>query len=111
MDTSPQAIDHVAWSRPEAERPGTPLVVALHGRGADESSMVALAPFLPAGLTIAAPRGPLGVHGGWTWFANRGIGRPIEESIAATAAALLAWLDDAAVRHASVSILGFSGGT
>jgi phospholipase/carboxylesterase len=110
MDTSP-AIDHVAWSRPEAERPGAPLVVALHGRGADESSMTALAPFLPADLTIAAPRGPLAVDGGWTWFANRGIGRPIEESIAATAAALFSWLDDVAVHHTSVTILGFSGGT
>jgi phospholipase/carboxylesterase len=101
-----------AWSRPEGARAGTPLVVALHGRGANEASMLALAPGLPAGVTVAAPRGPIALGAGaFTWFENRGIGRPVEASIRATGDLLLSWLDDVAAAHTSVTLLGFSGGT
>jgi phospholipase/carboxylesterase len=105
------SIEHVAWSNAEQERPGTPLVVALHGRGADESSMIELSPYLPAFVTVAAPRAPIAVDQGFAWFANRGIGRPIEESIKATGAALFHWLDAVAAPHTHVVVLGFSGGT
>jgi phospholipase/carboxylesterase len=109
--TTAPRISHVTWSDAELERAGKPLVVALHGRGADESSMASLAPYLPSGVSVAAPRGPVAADGGWTWFANRGIGRPIEESIQATAGALFAWLDEVSEQHSSVTIAGFSGGT
>jgi phospholipase/carboxylesterase len=105
------SIETVAWSRPPAERPGTVLVVALHGRGSDESSMIGLSSYLPDDVTIAAPRGPVDLGGGSTWFENRGIGRPVEASIRATAEAFFAWLDDASKVHSAVVILGFSGGT
>ncbi|WOP19824.1 alpha/beta hydrolase [Raineyella sp. LH-20] len=104
-------ITTAAWSRPEAERPGTTLVVALHGRGSDESSMLALAALLPESATLVAPRGPIPVGGGWTWFENKGIGRPLEASIKETAAALLAWLATVEQDHTRVVLLGFSGGT
>lgn len=104
-------ITAAAWGRPEAERPGTTLVVALHGRGADESSMVGLAGLMPASVTLVAPRGPVQVGEGWTWFDNQGIGRPLEASIKETAAALLAWLDDVADQHSRIVLVGFSGGT
>jgi len=107
----PNAIDRVSWSRPDAERPGTLLVVALHGRGSDESSMIGLTQYLPANVTVAAPRGPVDLGGGSTWFENRGIGRPIEASIKSTADAVFAWLDEVATPHSGVVILGFSGGT
>lgn len=104
-------IEHVAWSLPEADRSGTLLVVALHGRGADEHSMVGLSTHLPVGLTLAAPRAPIDLNGGYAWFANRGIGRPIEESIKAVGESLRTWLDAAATGHSGVALLGFSGGT
>lgn len=100
-----------AWSRPKPERPGTTLVVALHGRGADESSLVGIGGLMPESVTVVAPRGPIQVGEGWTWFDNKGIGRPREESIKETAAALFAWLDEVADDHAAVILLGFSGGT
>lgn len=104
-------ITAAAWSRPAAERPGTTLVVALHGRGADESSLVGIGGLMPETVTVAAPRGPIQVGEGWTWFDNKGIGRPREESIKQTAAALFDWLDEVAEDHAAVILLGFSGGT
>lgn len=104
-------ITEVAWSNAPADRAGTLLVVALHGRGADETSMVGIDSYLPSGVTVAAPRGPIALDVGFTWFENRGIGRPIAESIQATADGLFAWLDTVAVAHTGVVVLGFSGGT
>jgi phospholipase/carboxylesterase len=104
-------ISEVAWSRSEATRQGTALVVALHGRGADERGMVALAAQLPRSVTVAAVRAPIAEGGGYAWFANRGIGRPIAESIAGTASAVFPWLDGVTPEHSCVVLLGFSGGT
>lgn len=100
----------VSWTR--ADRKGTPLLVALHGRGADETSLVPLFSQLPDAFTIAAVRGPIALDtGGYTWFENRGIGRPVESSIKATSDLLFSWLDEVADDHESVTLLGFSGGT
>lgn len=87
------------------------LVVALHGRGSDESSMLGLADLLPGFVTLVAPRGPVPLEVGFTWFENAGIGRPLEPSIRASAQALLEWLDAVASAYARVVLLGFSGGT
>jgi phospholipase/carboxylesterase len=102
---------HVLWSADEAARAGTHLVVALHGRGADETSFRGLERLLPPGTTVASVRAPIGEGGGWAWFANRGIGRPVAESIAASARLLFGWLDEVSGDFASVSLFGFSGGT
>ncbi|WP_431998946.1 hypothetical protein [Streptomyces fungicidicus] len=47
------AAPTVSWSVAPDRRPGTPLVVALHGRGADEASFAQLAPRLPAEASVA----------------------------------------------------------
>jgi phospholipase/carboxylesterase len=100
----------VHWSRAETERDGTPLLVALHGRGADERTFSEIAPHLPEDTTIAFVRAPIAEDGGYAWFANRGIGRPVAESIADSTERIFGWLDGEAARHTSVSLLGFSGG-
>jgi phospholipase/carboxylesterase len=100
----------VLWSRADTERDGTPLLVALHGRGADEQTFSEIAPYLPDVCTVAFVRAPIAEGDGYAWFVNRGIGRPVAESIAASAGQLFAWLDSVAARHSSVSLLGFSGG-
>ena len=102
----------VAWSA-GADRPDLPLVVLLHGRGADERSILGLASHLPDHLSAAsyaAVRAPIGEGGGYAWFANRGIGRPLPESLAATTAWFRAWLDDVAPEGRPVVLIGFSGG-
>jgi phospholipase/carboxylesterase len=90
--------------------PQAPLVVLLHGRGSHEREILSLAGRLPAGPAYAAVRAPIAEGGGFAWFANRGIGRPVAESLAATTAWFRAWLDEAAPGGRPVVLVGFSGG-
>lgn len=87
-----------------------PLVVLLHGRGSDEADIITLAEHLPDGFAYAAVRAPIAEGGGYAWFANRGIGRPVPESLAETMAWFRAWLDDVAPAGRPVVLVGFSGG-
>lgn len=87
-----------------------PLVVLFHGRGSDASDIVGLADHLPAGFRYAAVRAPIAEGGGFAWFANRGIGRPVPESLAETMAWFRAWLDVEEPGDRPVFLVGFSGG-
>jgi phospholipase/carboxylesterase len=93
-----------------ATEPAAPLVVLLHGRGADETGIIGLADHLPAGAAYAAVRAPIVEGGGYAWFANRGIGRPVEDSLRATMDWFRGWLDDVAPPGRPVVLVGFSGG-
>jgi len=98
----------VAWAAPDD--PARPLVVLLHGRGADEAGILGLADRLPVGPSYAAVRAPISEGGGYAWFANRGIGRPVAESLAETMAWFRGWLDGVAPAGRPVVLVGFSGG-
>lgn len=106
----PTGIEVAAWS-PASQAPSDTLVVALHGRGSTETAWADAPTWLPQGVTVAALRGPVALNPGFTWFENRGIGRPLTESIQATNAAILTWLDEHAEAYEHIVILGFSGGT
>ncbi len=93
-----------------ADDPDAPLVVLLHGRGSDEQDIIGLADLLPTGPAYAAVRAPIGEGGGYAWFANRGIGRPVPESLADGIAWFRAWLDRVAPTGRPVVLVGFSGG-
>ena len=98
----------VAWrGQQDGERP---LVVLLHGRGSNETDIVALADHLPDDLDYAAVRAPIAEGGGYAWFANRGIGRPVAESLEETMAWFRSWLDEVAPAGRPVVLVGFSGG-
>lgn len=90
--------------------PLSPLVVLLHGRGSSEREILTLAPHLPAGVEYAAVRAPIAEGGGFAWFANRGIGRPVAESLDATMRWFGQWLDAVAPPGRPVVLVGFSGG-
>jgi len=98
----------VAWRG--STHPDAPLVVLLHGRGSNENDIIALADHLPDGLAYAAVRAPIAEGGGYAWFANRGIGRPIAESLADTMGWFRTWLDPVAPLGRPVVLVGFSGG-
>jgi phospholipase/carboxylesterase len=87
-----------------------PLVVLLHGRGSNEREILGLASHLPAGPAYAAVRAPIAEGGGYAWFANRGTGRPVAESLAATMNWFRTWLDEIAPAGRPVLLVGFSGG-
>jgi phospholipase/carboxylesterase len=90
--------------------PQAPLVVLLHGRGSHEQEIISLAVHLPAGPQYAAVRAPIAEGGGFAWFANRGIGRPVAASLAETMAWFRGWLDAVAPAGRPVVLVGFSGG-
>ena len=90
--------------------PAAPLVVLLHGRGSHEREIISLAQHLPPGPAYAAVRAPIAEGGGYAWFANRGIGRPVPESLRATMDWFRAWLDSVAPAGRAVVLVGFSGG-
>ncbi|MCX5416041.1 alpha/beta hydrolase [Streptomyces sp. NBC_00059] len=88
----------------------SPLVVLLHGRGSRESDIIGLADALPGTLSYAALRAPIAENGGFAWFANRGIGRPVPDSLRATMDWFGAWLASVAPPGRPVLLVGFSGG-
>jgi phospholipase/carboxylesterase len=90
--------------------PDAPLVVLLHGRGSNDQDIISLAPHLPTGVAYSAVRAPIAEGGGFAWFANRGIGRPVAESLAGTMSWFRTWLDDIAPVGRPVIVVGFSGG-
>ncbi|WP_328907787.1 phospholipase [Streptomyces sp. NBC_00234] len=97
----------VVVTRGDAE---SPLVVLLHGRGSHEGEIIGLAEDLPGSLSYAAVRAPIAESGGFAWFANRGIGRPVPQSLRATMDWFREWLDDVAPPGRPVFLVGFSGG-
>jgi phospholipase/carboxylesterase len=94
-----------------APGPGAPLLVLLHGFGSHEGDLLGLAPHLPGGLALAAPRGPLPGGPGFAWAPLATPGRPEPARVRAAAGALLTWLDaDPRVGTRPVALLGFSQG-
>lgn len=90
--------------------PAAPLVVLLHGRGSSERDIIELAPHLPHSAAYAAVRAPIAEGTGFAWFANRGIGRPLADSLRETMDWFTSWLDTFAPRGREVILVGFSGG-
>ena len=93
-----------------SDDPAAPLVVLLHGRGSRETDIIELATVLPDGATYAALRAPIAEGDGYAWFANRGIGRPVPESLDVTMRWARSWLDELAPAGRPVILVGFSGG-
>jgi phospholipase/carboxylesterase len=103
----------VVWRRPAKSGAGTPLVVLLHGRGADENDLIDVAGVLPREFAYASVRAPVPLEGGgFTWFANRGIARPVAQSVRDSVAMLRGWLDDPALEYGARTcyLFGFSAG-
>lgn len=57
------------------------VAVLLHGRGSHVGEPATLASHLPGHVAVVAPRGPVVLGAAqFTWFENRGIGRPLPGS-------------------------------
>jgi phospholipase/carboxylesterase len=82
---------------------GTPVLVLLHGRGADASDLAGLRPWLPDHLALVLPRAPFpaadwGYGPGWAWYRYAGDDRPEVGSFRSSQQALEAFLGSLAER-------------
>lgn len=100
----------VQWSHPEDQRAGKPLLVLLHGYGANEQDLMGLADMLPAGFAIASVRAPLAMGQGYTWFPLTASIEYTLERVTEASAYVQEWIDGIRPHHPSVTLLGFSMG-
>ncbi|HZG42876.1 MAG TPA: alpha/beta fold hydrolase [Longimicrobium sp.] len=106
---------------PPDAQDGAPLVVLLHGRGADRFDLLSLAPHLAPGAVVVTPEAPhSGTHWGygpgWAWYRYMGGTTPEPQSFEASQQALSEFLVDIPsrlpVRTGPLVLGGFSqGGT
>lgn len=107
------SIDDTATRWMPDERTGLPLLVLLHGYGADEHDLFGLAPFLPEGIavaSVAAPLKPPWPMPGRSWYAIDGLNGRDPDAVTTAARAFVHWLDTAAAGAPTVALLGFSQG-
>jgi phospholipase/carboxylesterase len=113
MAENPALDDSVAlWSAEAAERAGRPLLVLLHGYGADERDLFALAGHLPPEFVVAAVRAPLAPPfpaPGFSWYPIEGLDGRDPEHVTKAASLVVDWID-AVAPGADVGLLGFSQG-
>jgi phospholipase/carboxylesterase len=110
---APLDAEAVLWSVQGGEREGQPLLVLLHGYGADERDLFGLVPYLPPAFAVAAVRAPLAPPfpaPGYSWYPIENLEDRDPVHTTAAAAGLLAWADAAASAHPSIGLLGFSQG-
>jgi len=109
----PLDADAVLWSLPPDEREDRPLLVLLHGYGADERDLFGLVPYLPPEVAVAAVRAPLAPPfpaPGYSWYPIEGLESRDPEHVTAAATRLIEWTDAAASAHPSMGLIGFSQG-
>ncbi len=100
----------VLWSMSEADRAGKPLLVLLHGHGANEQDLFSLAELLPGEFAVAALRAPIATGPGFTWFPLTASIDYTLDAVTDASAYVLDWLDSVKANHPSVTLLGFSMG-
>ncbi len=104
--------DAVLWSADAADRADRPLLVLLHGYGADERDLFALVPYLPPEYVVAAMRAPLSPpfpSPGFSWYPIEGLDGRDPQHVTDAASLVSAWVD-AVAPGAVVGLLGFSQG-
>ncbi|WP_341994322.1 alpha/beta hydrolase-fold protein [Microbacterium sp. LWH7-1.2] len=113
--TSPAPLDAdpVRWSAEPGDRDGRPLLILLHGYGADENDLFGLVPYLPEEFVVAAVRAPLAPPfpaPGFSWYPIEGLDGRDPDHVTAAAHRLIAWTEAAASVDVPVGLLGFSQG-
>lgn len=87
-----------------SEHPAAPLVLALHGNGTSEHSMIEISPWLPHGpVTHIAVRAPIEHGRGYSWFLD-------DADLPETVRWLLDWLDTEGDPERPVLLIGFREG-
>ncbi|MBC5816334.1 MAG: hypothetical protein GIW97_07310 [Candidatus Eremiobacteraeota bacterium] len=105
----------VRWRKARgAKKARPPLMVLLHGRGADEHDLFGLETSIDPAFAIASVRAPLETdEGGYMWSESRSPGRYIAESLRGSMSWLRAWfdsLDAGRDEKQEIYLFGFSAG-
>lgn len=100
----------ILWSRPETERAGTPLLVMLHGYGADEQDLFGVVASLPEQFTVASIRAADRAGPGYAWFSLRNDVTFSLEAVKDATTHLQQWIDEIRANHSTVTLFGFSQG-
>jgi len=91
-----------------------PVLVLLHGRGADEHDLLGLEPALDPRLLILSARATHPLMGGYAWYDIYGIGEPNQEHLRQSVEAIAAFCTEAVAAHQGdpdrLYALGFSQG-
>ena len=118
------AVDpgRIRWSIPEGDRARAlaerPLLVLLHGYGANADDLFGLVPHLPQSFVVAAVEGLEPAGSGWAWFpisvdpVTGALTRDLDEAEEASGS-LVAWFDALTAEYPdipSIHLLGFSQG-
>lgn len=106
-------IDDSLTLRSPGPHANKPLVVLLHGYGADENDLFGLVPYLPDDISVAAVAAPLSPPWpmpGRSWYPIDSLNTRDAAGITTAAEALLTWLEAAAAEASSIALLGFSQG-
>lgn len=104
--------DLVVWRAAPKDAAERPLLVLLHGYGADEHDLFALAQHLPSAYDVAAVRAPLTPpwpSPGYSWYPIEGLAGRDPSAVTSAARSLREWVD-AAAATTRVGLLGFSQG-
>lgn len=114
-DTAVTCEPIVRWRKAKPTATGRPpLLVLLHGRGADENDLFELGPGIDPRFAIASVRAPIALdEGGYTWSESRSPGRYRAESLRASATWMQTWLDTlkgGRDEPQPIYLLGFSAG-
>ena len=114
-DLSLRYLVNVPSRRPDTDP--MPMVIMIHGRGADANDLADLAPMLdaPGGARFVFPNAPRpfeaypGMTFGWTWFDGW---PPEPRSLAESRVVLLRFLDEITAKYPTTSLVvsGFSQG-
>lgn len=110
---APLSLVHRVQIPPKGDGPH-PTLIALHGRGSDESDLLGLAPYLDNRLLWISPRAPLDLAPGFEWYRLAGIGVPVEPTFAKAQGQVTQFVDEALaaypVDRQRVFLFGFSQG-
>ena len=113
MTYPPLDNDAVLWARGVPDDGATrPLLVLLHGYGANEQDLFGLVPHLPDAFDYAAVRAPLSPPWpapGYSWYPIEDLNSRDSAHVTAAATGLINWLD-AVAPDTVVGLLGFSQG-
>jgi len=101
---------------PVRQEPAYPLLILLHGRGADELDLLGLSDYLDDRLLIVSAQAPFAFgNGGFTWYEMDKKGMPKPSMFTRSYEALSTFVNDVIngypVQKTNVFLLGFSMGT